>query len=238
MSLRLEPSAALREKRLARLLFERGLDRDDNRLGRIVEDALLVGSLELAGLRVSWDEARASDGAPPELVAIRQARAAVAPHQLLTVDAVRAWHEALAGRVGFRRRDLKGTRTPSGVPDTRPAAPPEFVQDRLVSLVEWLDAEGSAELAPEQKAAVALARIVEIRPFDEANGRVSRLAASHVMTRAGLRPPILVFGDAARLQATLEAAFRLDTAPLVDLIREASGRALDVMIQSLERKLV
>ena len=74
---------------------------------------------------------------------------------------------------------------------------------------------GSRDLKPEQAAAVALARIVEIAPFDDGNGRVSRLAASHLMVRGGLRPPILVAGDAARLRAALEPAFRLETEPLV-----------------------
>jgi len=49
MSLRLLPSAAVRERRLARLLDERALSAEDPRLVRIVEDAELVGSLELAG---------------------------------------------------------------------------------------------------------------------------------------------------------------------------------------------
>src|SRR5262245_13032241 len=44
MSLRLEPSAAVREKRLKQLLGERGVDRGDAGLARIVEDAMLVGS--------------------------------------------------------------------------------------------------------------------------------------------------------------------------------------------------
>ena len=78
----------------------------------------------------------------------------------------------------------------------------------------------------------------EILPFAEANGRVSRLAASHVMVRGGMRPPILVAGDAPRLRDAVESAFRLETGPLVDLVREASGRALDVKIQALERRLV
>jgi hypothetical protein len=231
MSLRLEPSAAARQKRLDRLLAERGLRQDDARLATLVEDALLVGSLELAGFRVSWEAARASRGAdagagPAELAALRSALAAVAPSSPLTLDAIRAWHAALAGPAGFRRRELAAD-------NARPAAPSEFIESRLATLVDWLESAGSAELGPEQKAAVVLARIVEIRPFDDANGRVSRLAASHVMARAGLSPPILVAGDAARLQAALEAAFRLETGPLVELVREASGRALDVMIQSL-----
>ena len=224
MSLRLEPSVAVREGRLTRLLGERGLSPDDVRLARIVEDAELVGSLELAGLPVSWDDARA-ETPPPQLRALRRARAVVSAADRFTLAAVRAWHEALAGPAGFRRREAAG-------------APPEFIEDRLASLAEWLDAKGVETLAPEQKSAVALARIVEIRPFDEANGRIARLAAAHVLRRAGLQPPILVGGDGPRLQAALEAAHRLETGPLVELVREASGRALDVMIQSLERGLV
>jgi Fic/DOC family protein len=224
MGLRLEPSVAAREGRLARLLAERGLAAGDARLARIVEDAELVGSLELAGLPLSWDDARA-EPAPPALQALRRARAAVPRDARLTLAALRAWHEALAGPRGFRRGEAAG-------------APAEFIEDRLASLAEWLEARGAAELSPEQKACVALARIVEIRPFDEANGRVARLAAAHVLKRAGLQAPILVGGDGPRLRAALEAAHRLETGPLVQLVREASGRALDVMIQSLERGLV
>jgi Fic family protein len=141
---------------------------------------------------------------------------------------MRAWHEALAGPVGFRREERRR--------DGVPTAPAELVESRLATLGEWLETAGRRDLKPEQAAAVALARVVEILPFDDANGRVSRLAASHVMVRGGLRPPVLVAGDASRLRASLEAAFRLETEPLVALLAEASGRALDVMIQSLSAR--
>jgi hypothetical protein len=223
MGLRLEPSVAVREGRLARLLAARGLAAEDVRLARIVEDAELVGSLELAGLPVSWEDARA--GSLPQLEALRRAREAVPREARLTLAAVKAWHEALAGPIGFRRVDAAGARA-------------EFIEDRLASLVEWLEARGVEDLAAEEKASVALARIVEIRPFDEANGRVARLAAAHVMRRAGpcAADPRRRRRPAA--QAALEAAHRLETGPLVELVREASGRALDVRIQSLERGLV
>ena len=38
------------------------------------------------------------------------------------------------------------------------------------------------------------------------------------MVRGGMRPPILVAGDAPRLRTALEAAFRLETGPLVALL--------------------
>ncbi len=231
VSLRLEPSAAVKERRLATLLAERGLGPGDPELAGIVEDAQLLGSLELAGLRFSWEAVRASralSGGPAEVLALRRARAAVPDGAPFSLAAISTWHEALAGPVGLRR----GERERSGAPP----APAELVLSRLATLAEWLEVAGLRDLSPAQAAAVALARLVEILPFDDANGRVSRLAASHMMVRGGLRPPILVSGDAPRLRAALEAAFRLETEPLTALLGEASGRALDVMIQSLSAR--
>jgi len=226
--LHLQPSAAARERRLAALLEERGLRADDAGLAAIVEDAQLLGSLELAGLRVAWDEvrsSRASGEGPADVLALRRARAAVAPASPLTVEAIRAWHAAIAGPVGFRRteREREGA----------PTSPADRVASRLETLAGWIETAGTRDLRPEQAAGLALARIVEILPFDDANGRVSRLAASHLMVRGGLRPPVLVAGDGPRLRAALEAAFRLETEPLVALLVEASGRAVEVMVQSL-----
>jgi hypothetical protein len=229
-SMRLQTATSVKERRLASLLAKGGRAPDDPELAAVVEDAQLVGSLELAGLRVAWDAVRASRSSgegPAEILALRRASKAVATEAPLSVAAVRTWHEAIVGPVGFR--------VDSGKREGAPCAPPEFVESRLATLEEWLAVAGTRELRPEQAAAVALARIVEVEPFDEANGRVSRLAASHLMVRGGLRPPILVAGDAPRLRATTEAAFRLETEPLTALLLEASARALDVMIQALER---
>jgi len=238
MGLRLEPSAAVREKQLERLLADRDLRSDDAGLASIVQDAQLVGSLELSGISVSWEEARAArgaDGGPPELLGLRRALAAVAPRELVSVEAIGVWHAAIAGPVGLRRLDLDPGR-PSGAGAPWPSAPAAFIASRLETLAEWLAEAGSRDLSPEQAAAVALARIVEIRPFDDANARVARLAASHLMVRGGTRPPILVKGDAPRLRASIEAAFRLETEPLVALLVEASGRAAQVMIQTLSAR--
>jgi len=72
-----------------------------------------------------------------------------------------------------------------------------------------------------------------VLPFDEGNGRVARLAASHLMVRAGARPPILVAADEARLRQALQSAFQLHTEPLAALLEEASERSLDVMTRAL-----
>lgn len=221
----------MKEKRLSALLLERGLARDDPQLAAVVEDAQLLGSLELAGVAVSWEQVRASrrgEPAPAAVAAWRRARAAIAPGAPLRKETLLAWHAALAGPVGFRRahRDREG----------EPTAPPELIEGRLETLSEWLTAAGIRDLAPAQAAGLAYARIIEVSPFDDANGRVARLAASHLLESRGEHPPILAAADGAYLLACLRAAFRLDTDPLVKLLGEASERALEVMIQALERR--
>ena len=74
---------------------------------------------------------------------------------------------------------------------------------------------------------------MEILPFDRSNGMVARLAASHLMVRAGARRPILVGADSPRLGEALHAAFQLQTEPLARLLDDAAERALDVLIAEL-----
>jgi Fic family protein len=231
--LHVRPNVAARERRLAARLAEVGRKIDDADLLAVVEDAQLLGSLELAGIRARWEDVRSSRAAgeaPGPVGSLRRASHAVERRSPLTVDAIRAWHAALAGPVGFRR-DARMREGP-------PPAPPALIPDRLALLEMWLGARSAEDLQPEQAAALAMARIVEILPFDDGNGRVARLAASHVMVRGGRRPPILVGADAPRLVAALQAAFRLETAELATLLDEASHRALDVMIQALEKSEV
>lgn len=214
--LRLAPSAALKEKRLAALL--QGRETEGARLAAAVRREQAAGSLALAGI----------DRTPAELERWERARSAVDERAPFTVSAVLAWHRAATGsaaglRVTERSRD--------GGP---PPAPAEFVATRLRNLEEWLSVGSAADLKPSQRGALALARIVEILPFDDGNGRVARLAASHLMVGAGARAPVLTGEDRQRLIQSLQAAFQLRTELLASLLDEAAERALDVMIRALE----
>jgi hypothetical protein len=174
-----------------------------------VEAALVQGSLALAGLPAGGDDA----------LRLRRARAAVPADAPLTVDALLAWHGALVPGAGLRTGERAG------------GAPAPLVRTRLLGFEEWMGVEAIREVPPAARGALALARIVEIAPFDAANGRVSRLACAHVMARAGARPPLLDGGDAARLEEATTAAFALHTEPLVRLLEEASDRALQLALR-------
>lgn len=227
--LRLAPSAALKEKRLATLLA--GRNRRDAVLAEAVEDAQVVGSLELAGLAATPEQVRAArrgEDAPAPVRGLLRALKAVDRRAPLSVRALVAWNAAATGGAGTLRTSER-SRAEGPAP-----APAEFVPSRLALLEEWMNVESSRELKPVQQGALVMARIVEILPFEEANGRVARLAASHVMVREGMRPPILLGGERSRLAEALRAAFQFHTEPLCALLDEASERALDVMIRMLE----
>jgi hypothetical protein len=193
-----------------------------------VRAAQAAGSLALSGISATVEEVRAAmagAAAEPALAGLLRAMDAVHPEAPLTVDALGAWHRAATGATGFRSTEAQ---RPGGTPP----APPEFIPGRLAILEQWMNAPSAAELTASQQGALALARVVEVKPFDDGNGRVARLAASHLMVRAGARPPILEAADAARLEKALQAAFQLHTEPLAALLEEAAERALDVMIRA------
>jgi Fic/DOC family protein len=212
--LKLTTSAAVKEKRLAALLGGRSAADPD--LAAAVVGAEVRGSLELAG----------RTGTPEEATALTRAFAAVDPRAPFSVSSLFAWQAAITGDRALRQE-------PRERPEGPPPAPPEFIASRLAITEQWLGADSARELKPAQQGAIALARIVEILPFDRANGMVARLAASHLMVRAGARPPILVGDDAARLGEALTAAYQLQTEPLSHLLEDASERALDVLIAAL-----
>ena len=215
--LKLAPSAAVKEKRLAALLA--GGDVAAPARVEALVSAQVRGSLELAGRTGTPEEAEAA-------AALRRALSAVDPRAPLTVEAILSWQEALTGNRTLRAQD----RDRAGGP---PPAPARFVASRLAIVQEWLGGDSARELTPSQQGALAYARIMEILPFDRGNGLVARLAASHLMVRAGSRPPILVGADAGRLDEALQAAFQLQTEPLARLLDAAAERALDVLIGAL-----
>jgi Fic/DOC family len=221
--LRLAASAASKERRLAALLGTRAPEH------AAVREAQVVGSLGLSGVTITAEDVRAaSAGAASAVTGLLRALAAVDPRAPLTVDALVVWHRAATGATGFRSTEVER-------PGATPPAPPEFIAGRLAILEQWMNAPSAAELTPAQQGALVLARVVEVKPFDDGNGRVARLAASHLMVRAGARPPILQPADAPRLVQALQAAFQLHTEPLAALLEEAAERALDVLIHEAQR---
>ena len=97
--LRLAPSAAAKQKRLAALL--EGRDPAALGLHEVVADAQALGSLALAGFDYTWEQAtahRRGEPAPPPLSGLQRAQGIVAADAPLTVAALLAWHGAVQAR--------------------------------------------------------------------------------------------------------------------------------------------
>jgi hypothetical protein len=215
-----------KEKRLATLLS----GRTPEALGLLepLAAAQILGSLELSGFSPSYEEVLAAArglGGPEPARRLYESLRAARPKEAPSFEGLLSWHRLLGLGEGLRR-DVRER-------DGAPTSPPEFVEGRVRDLLEWLNSEAAAQLKPAQIGALGLARLVEISPFSDGNGRVSRLLASHLMVRKGERPPILVKGDGPRLRDAIERAFMFDTEPLARLLDEAVGRSADVMIQTL-----
>src|SRR5215470_2399025 len=116
--LKLAASASVKERRLAALLA--GRDARDPALEAALVQAQVRGSLELAGLTGTEEEAAAA-------VALGRAVAAVEAGAPLTTDALLDWASAVTGS----RRLRSAPREREGGP---PPAPPEFVASRLAIL--------------------------------------------------------------------------------------------------------
>jgi len=227
--LRLAPSLGIKERKLAALLA--GGDPAQPRLVDAVRDAQVLGSLELAGIAATLEQVRAArrgEDAPGPVRGLYRAVRAVVPQAPFAPALLLAWHREALGGGGFRETELSRGVGPA-------AAPAAFIRTRLESLEHWLATESGQGLKPAERGALTLARIVEIAPFEAANGRVARLAASHVMAAAGARPPVLAGADGGRLEEALRLAFELQTGPLVSLLEQASERALDAQIRALEQ---
>jgi len=223
--LTLQPALSAKEKRLAALLAERSVAEAD--LWRPVRAAQIAGSLALSGIEADALAVEAGLRGEPMAGPVKAALGAydaVPPAAPLSLKALLAWQGAFTGGLGALRQ------TPCARSEGPPSSPPEWIEARLQVLLEWLAAGSAQELTPGQRGALALARLVEIAPFEKGNGRVARLASSHLMVQGGARPPVLLGSDGPRMRAALQAAFRIDTAPLVLLLREASERALDLML--------
>jgi hypothetical protein len=231
MSDLLRPGVAreAKEKRLAALLA--GRSPEALGLPESVAAAQVLGSLELSGYALSYEEVQAAgrgQGGPEPARRLYDSLRLARPGEAPTLEGLLLSGRHLDVGPGFRK-------APKERPGA-PTAPPEFIERRVRDLFDWLNSDAARQLKAAQLGALGLARLVEISPFSDGNGRLSRLLASQVMALRGERPPILVRADGARLEEAIARAFRFDTEPLARLLDEAAGRSADVMIQVLSRE--
>jgi hypothetical protein len=93
---------------------------------------------------------------------------------------------------------------------------------------DWFTTRSFNELHPVEQAAVVFLRLLDLHPFSSQTAITATLAAGFYLERAGL-PPLMIAADPetqARYRTALEAAFRMLTQPLVELIAEILARTM------------
>ena len=91
----------------------------------------------------------------------------------------------------------------------------------LEGACRWFNAESFAELNPAEQAAIVLLRLIELRPFEQANERLALVAASLFTMRSGLPPIIIRPEQRDRYLDAVDEGLRANTKLLVELIAES-----------------
>lgn len=149
------------------------------------------------------------------------------PDPNLTESDVRSMHGLLMGR------DLCGGRYKEWINQIAGSQhvpiPPTDTPDAMRSLISWMNHLSVEDCLPAPVAAAAVhAWLAHIHPFDDGNGRVSRLLANLIVGRAGL-PPLVVqlVGDRNRYIKALQISDEGgDLAPLVGVFLRIMKRAV------------
>ncbi len=106
---------------------------------------------------------------------------------------------------------------------------PAVILPRLVdNAIDWFQTPSFGEIHPVEQAAIVHLRVLDLQPFASFNDEVASLTASFYLERSS-HPALVLFADEeARMQydSALEAAFRMLTQPLVELLSASLVRTI------------
>ncbi|MEM6769285.1 MAG: Fic family protein, partial [Bacteroidota bacterium] len=101
----------------------------------------------------------------------------------------------------------------------------------MAELLDWFnDAEQADGLHPLIRAAVLHHEFVAIHPFDDGNGRMTRILMNLSLMRAGYPLAIVPVDDRLNYYAALRAADNGDFVPLVEFLGRRLYSSLDIML--------
>jgi Fic family protein len=133
--------------------------------------------------------------------------------------------------VGEYKEQPNSVRLPNG--EMFEYATPLETPAKMQELVDWLSTEETRKTAhPLLLAALLHYRFVCIHPFDDGNGRVSRLLMNYVLFRHGFPPVIIKSADKANYLRALNLADTGDTEAFVRYIGEQLVWSLELSIKA------
>jgi Fic family protein len=112
--------------------------------------------------------------------------------------------------------------------------PPAFeVPQYMKELTDWLK-KNPEELSPIELSSVFHHKLVSIHPFDDGNGRVSRLMANMILINHGYTLTVVKKVDRRKYYDTLAKADCGDLKPFVNFIARCVEQSLDVYLSAVE----
>jgi excisionase family DNA binding protein len=118
-----------------------------------------------------------------------------------------------------------------GCDQTPPAACE--IPDLMKQLINWLNTNPE-ELRPIELAAVFHHKFVSIHPFDDGNGRVSRLLTNLLLINKGYTLTVIKRVDRKKYYDTLQKADNGDLKPSVNFIARSVEQSLDIYLNAIE----
>lgn len=116
-------------------------------------------------------------------------------------------------------------------------ASPTDTPIQMQELIEWYRSEENG-IHPVTLAAMMHYKFVRIHPFDDGNGRVSRLLMNYILLRSGLPPAIIKSEDKANYLSALHLADVGDFEPFIAYIAEQVAWSLEISIKAAKGESV
>lgn len=195
--------------------------------GKPLKDHLdVIGHQEAVGLMLAMVKERA----PLRQTDIRQL------HKVLLKEDYQQKAETASGReihrtirVGVYKREPNHVVTKSG--DKHYYAEPNAVPGLMAQLIDWYNgAEQRGDIHPLVRAAVLHHEFVAIHPFDDGNGRMTRILMNLSLMRSGYPLSIVPVDDRLDYYACLRAADKKNFVPLVEFLGSRLYTSLDIIL--------
>jgi Fic family protein len=123
--------------------------------------------------------------------------------------------------------------------ETHYYATPEETPAKMRELMEWYyEADSNTEIHPVVVAALFHHKFVEIHPFDDGNGRLSRILMNLVLLKKGFPPVVVKMDDRRNYYSLLSRADVGETWPFVEYIIESSQWSLRLYMKGAKGEAI
>ncbi|MFA6248327.1 MAG: Fic family protein [Mucilaginibacter sp.] len=117
--------------------------------------------------------------------------------------------------------------------ETHYYATPDEVKVKMPELIEWYKEANSYEnIHPIVVAALFHHKFVAIHPFDDGNGRLSRILMNLILMQKGFPPAVIMMDDRTNYYSLLSRADNNDNWPFVEYIAERLQNSLQLYLKA------